>query len=153
MLGGLLPDIDNAASDFWDKLRGGNILARIVKPFIGKHRMISHSLLGMYLAGLLLRVILGWVGTVLLVDMEIIWWSIMIGVASHLVTDGLTKQGIPLLFPIPWEFGFPPLSIFRIKTGGLFEKFIFFPGLILLNAYLIYRFYGMYLQLFRGFFS
>jgi inner membrane protein len=153
MLGGLLPDIDNATSDFWDKFRGGNILARIVRPFVGKHRMISHSLLGMFIAGWLMKGFLAAVGTVLLVDMEIVWWAVMIGFASHLVTDAMTKQGIPLLFPLPWDFGIPPLEFLRMRTGGRRETWIVFPGLIIANILMFYYFYGRYLHLIRGFFS
>ncbi len=152
MLGGLLPDIDNATSDFWDKFRGGNILAKIVKPFVGKHRMISHSFLGLFIGAIILELLLSWMGTFLLVDMNVVWWSVMIGFISHLITDGMTKQGIPLLFPIPWDFGFPPFKFMRMKTGGFIETWIVFPGLIILNGYLIYANYGTYLELFRGFF-
>lgn len=151
MIGGLLPDIDNATSDFWDKFRGGNILAKIVKPFVGKHRMISHSILGLVITALFLELILSWVATFVLVDMDIIWWSVMIGFVSHLITDAMTKQGIPLLFPLPWDFGFPPFKFMRMKTGGFCEKWIVVPGLFALNGYLIYLYYDKYLELIRTF--
>lgn len=153
MIGGLLPDVDNATSDIWDKVRGGNVLARLMRPMIGKHRMISHSLLGMAIVGYGLKLLLPLVGTVLLVDMNIIWWSIMIGMASHLVTDSMTKQGVPWLFPIPWHLGIPPIEALRITTGKFVEKVIVFPGLIALNTYLIYNNYGTYLHLLRGFYK
>lgn len=152
MLGGLAPDIDNATSDFWDKIRGGNILAKIVKPFVGKHRMLSHSLLGMGIFALLLHYLLLGMGSFLLVDMDIIWWSVMIGFASHLLADAMTKQGIPLLFPFSWEFGIPPIEFFRMKTGGFTEKYIVFPGLLILNGVLIYQNYAVYLDFFKKFF-
>ncbi len=152
MLGGLLPDIDDVSSDFWDKLRGGHILARFVKPFIGKHRKISHSLLRLFIAGWLLKLLLAIIGTVLLVDMNIVWWATMIGFVSHLVADGLTKNGVPLLFPLDIDFGFPPFSSMRIRTGGFRETWLVFPGLILLNGALVYFFYWKYLALFRQFF-
>ncbi len=153
MIGGLLPDIDNATSDIWDKVRGGSIWAKMVKPFVGKHRMLSHSFIGMVIIGTLLHFLLLWMKTFLLVDMNIVWWSVMIGYISHLVTDGLTKQGVPLLFPIPIHFGFPPFELFRIKTGGFMEKTIIFPGLIFLNGYLVYQHYVAYLHLFKRFFE
>lgn len=152
MIGGLLPDIDNATSDIWDKIRGGNMIAKIVKPFVGKHRMFSHSLLGLFVVSFLLNLLLKWMGTFVLVDMEIIWWSVMIGIVSHLITDGMTKQGIPLLFPLPFDFGFPPFKFLRMKTGGFFETWVIFPGLVILNGYLIYQNYEQYLTFVKGFF-
>src|SRR5690606_5860825 len=129
------------------------ILAKIVKPFIGKHRMFSHSLLGMAIFGLLLHYLLIWVNTFVLVDMHIVWWAVMIGFGSHLIADALTKQGIPLFFPLPWEFGIPPIELLRMKTGGFTEKYIVFPGLIILNGVLIYQNYAVYLDFFKKFFE
>lgn len=153
MIGGLIPDIDSATSDIWDKFRGGNVIAPIIRPFIGRHRTISHSLLGMVIIGYVLRAVLALMGTVLLVDMTIVWWAMMIGVASHLITDAMTRQGIPLLFPLSIRFGIPPFEFMRMKTGGLIEKLIVFPGLILLNGYLVYANYSTYLHLLRGFYK
>ncbi|CAN5205405.1 hypothetical protein BH09PAT2_BH09PAT2_05810 [soil metagenome] len=153
MIGGLLPDIDNGTSDIWDKVRGGNILARFIRPLIGKHRMISHSILGMVIVGYLLNFVLSWLGSFLIVDMNIVWWSIMVGYLSHLVADSITHEGVPWLFPIPIRFGFPPFECMRMKTGGFIEKFIAFPGMILINAYLVYTNYSLYLLFVRGFFK
>lgn len=152
MIGGLLPDIDDATSDFWDKVRGGHFFGKLLHPLIGKHRMISHSILGLAIAGFLLKYILAWMHTFLIVDMDIVWWALMIGAFSHLVADSLTKQGVPWLFPIPIRFGFPPFEFMRITTGKFAETFIVFPGLILLNGYLVYANYGTYLTLVKGFF-
>src|SRR3989344_8161050 len=55
MIGGLLPDIDNATADIWDKIRGGSFVGKLIKPLIGGHRMLSHSLLGMAIVGFLLK--------------------------------------------------------------------------------------------------
>lgn len=152
MIGGLLPDIDNGTSDIWDKVRGGNILAKFIQPLVGDHRMISHSLLGMAIIGYLLEFILSWMNTFVLVDMHIIWWSVMIGFFSHLVTDSMTKQGVPWLFPIPIRFGIPPFEFLRMKTGGFTENIIVVPGLSVLNFYLIYANYSTYVSLVKGFF-
>lgn len=153
MIGGLLPDIDNASSDIWDKVRGGSVLAFIIKPIIGGHRMISHSILGMAIAGFLLKQLLVLIGTVILVDMNIIWWSIMIGYISHLIADSLTTEGVPWLLPIRIRFGFPPIKFFRFKTGGLGEQLIVFPGLLATNGYLFYVHYHEFLQFFRSLLS
>lgn len=150
MIGGLLPDIDDASADIWDKVRGGSLLAKIVKPIIGSHRMLSHSIIGMATIGFLLKQLLTLMGSVLLVDMNIIWWSVMIGYLSHLITDSMTTDGVPWLLPIRKRFGFPPLRQFRMKTGGIVEHWIFSPGLFVLNGYLIYTYYPQYLQFLRS---
>jgi inner membrane protein len=150
MIGGLLPDLDNVTSDIWDKIRFGNLLARLIKPLIGGHRMISHSLLGLGIVAFLSEKILNTLGGIILVDMKIVWAALIIGYLSHLLADTLTTEGVPWLFPIPYRFGFPPEKQFRIKTGGWGEKLIFFPGLILLNGYLIYRNYPAYLELIQS---
>lgn len=151
MMGGLMPDIDDATADIWDKIRGGHIFAKLIKPLIGGHRMISHSILGMAITGYLLKLFLAWLGTIVFVDMNIIWWSTMIGYFSHLVADSLTKQGVPWLFPIPIRFGFPPFRFLRIETGGIIEKSFIFPGLIFLNIYFIYTSYDLYIGFLKEF--
>ena len=151
MIGGLLPDIDNATADIWDKIRGGSFVGKLIKPLIGGHRMLSHSLLGMGIVGFLLDRALIAVSDIFLIYMNIVFWATMIGYFSHLLTDSLTTQGVPWLFPIPIRFGFPPFKSLRIKTGGFMEKVIVFPGLILLNGYIIYKNYFLYEALFRNF--
>lgn len=39
------------------------------------------------------------------------------GFASHLLADMLTKWGVPLLWPLGWDFGLPPFRSLRISTG------------------------------------
>jgi len=65
------------------------------------------------------------------VDPQIIFWALMIGYVSHLILDGLTEGGLPLLWPIKWKFGFPPIRSWRIKTDGWFEKWVVFPLIII----------------------
>jgi len=122
----------------------------LVTPFLGGHRLISHSILGVILFGLVSREILRLTGDILLVDMDIVWWSFMIGFVSHLLIDMLTKEGVPWLFPIPIHFGIPPLKFLRIKTGGLTEKSFIFPGLLLINAYLYYTHYSVFLTFIKN---
>jgi inner membrane protein len=148
MIGGLAPDIDQPTGALWNRMRGGSIISRMISPMLGGHRFISHSVLGVFLFGWLLKVGLELISPVLLVDMNIVWWAFMIGFVSHLVIDMLTKEGVPWLFPIPFHFGIPPLRRLRIKTGEMVEKSIIFPGLLFLNAYIIYTHYGKILQFF-----
>lgn len=148
-IGALAPDIDQSTATLWRRFRGGGILGKLLAPLLGGHRMISHSILGVFLFGFLLTALLNLVGTVLLVDMDIVWWAFMVGFVSHLVTDMFTREGVPWLFPLPFNFGIPPLRALRFKTGGFIEKSIVFPGLILINIWIYYSFYDKFLMLLR----
>ena len=60
---------------------------------------------------------------------------LIIGYAGHIIGDFITKDGIPLFWPLKVRSG---LKIFR--TGGAFESFL---GILLFftNIYLVYQFY------------
>lgn len=147
-VGGLAPDIDEPTAAIWKRVRGGSVFGKLIAPILGSHRMVSHSILGAVVVGYLLKWFLGLISGILLVDMDIVWWAFMIGFISHLVTDAMTKEGIPLLFPIPWDIGFPPIRALRITTGGVIEKSVIFPGLIVLEIYLIYANYDKLMEFF-----
>lgn len=149
MIGGLAPDLDQPTANLWRRLRGGSILGRIVSPLIGGHRFLSHSIVGIFLAGAIVKAILGMMKGILLVDMNIVWWAFMIGFISHLIMDLFTHEGIPVFFPIPFKIGIPPLRFLRIKTGGIVEKSFVFPMLIFINGYLYYSHYRTVLEFLR----
>jgi inner membrane protein len=153
MIGGLMPDIDNATSDFWQKIPAGTLIGRIIHPLIGHHRMISHSLVGIIIVGFIMKHALTALHQVVLVDMSIVWWSLMIGYVSHLVMDSFTIEGVPWFFPMPVRLGFPPFKFLRIKTGGLIEGIAVFPGLFILNGYLIYSHYWAFLTFIHSIFK
>ena len=151
LIGGLTPDIDQPTGDLWHKLPGGTLYSRLITPFLGGHRYISHSLLGIILFGFLAKWALQLASHTLIVDGTIVWWSFMIAYISHLCMDMLTKEGVPLLFPLPIKFGIPPMEIFRIRTGGLREKYFIFPLLLILNGVIIYLHYSKYLIFFHSY--
>lgn len=145
MLGGVAPDLDQPTAGLWQRIPAGSIIGRIIHPLLGHHRMLSHSIVGMAIFGYGLFFLLGWIKSVLVVDMTIVWWTFMIGYASHLLMDTVTKEGVPWLFPIPIRLGFPPFKFLRMTTGGILEKAVVFPGLLILNGYLIYMHYPAFL--------
>ncbi|HRN96373.1 MAG TPA: metal-dependent hydrolase [Candidatus Levybacteria bacterium] len=151
MIGGLAPDIDQPTGTLWNRTRGGSVISRMISPMLGGHRFISHSIIGVVLFGWVLKLALGLMSSVLLVDMNIVWWAFMIGFVSHLVMDMFSRDGVPLLFPIPIKFGIPPFRKLRMKTGGLFEKSVVFPGLIFLNVYIIYTNYDKFVKFITDF--
>jgi inner membrane protein len=144
-IGGLFPDIDQPTAHLWHKIPVGSIIGRIISPLFGGHRFISHSIIGIILTGILLRIVLAQINTVLLVDMNVVWLAFMIGYISHLIADTFTIEGVPWLFPMGIKFGVPPFKEFRIKTGGLREKYMIFPGFVLLNFYIFATHYNYFL--------
>lgn len=149
LLGAVVPDLDQPTAEFWNRIPAGTILGRLVHPLMGTHRLISHSIVGVILAGIGLKHLLTAIGGVLLVDMNVVWWATMMGYLSHMVMDTFTREGVPWLFPIPIRFGFPPFKFLRITTGGMIEKGVIFPGLLILNGYLIYQNYTKFLEILR----
>lgn len=149
LIGGLAPDIDQPTADLWHRIPAGSIVGRLLSPLLGGHRLLSHSIVGVFLFGIILRYGLYLMNSVVLVDMNVVWWAFMIGFVSHLVADTFTREGVPWLFPIPIKLGIPPFRFMRIKTGGFIEKLIVFPGLIFANGYIYYSHYSKFVDLFR----
>ncbi len=137
-IGGLFPDIDQPTADLYRRLPAGNVFGRMVAPILGSHRFISHSFLGIFVIGYVMNKFLEKVGR-----------TFMIGFVSHIFMDMLTKEGVPLMFPFGWRFGIPPIAKFRVKTGGLWEKGIIFPGLMILNGFIVYQYHQVFLSFFK----
>ena len=149
MIGGLTPDIDQSTGALWHKMTLGTIVGKFVAPLFGGHRTISHSILGLVLFAVLSKLFLILISGILIVDIDIVWWSFMIGVVSHLVADTFTHEGVPWLFPIPIRFGIPPIQALRFHTGGLIEKGIVFPALLLVNMFIFYTFHAHIIDFLR----
>lgn len=150
MVGGLAPDIDQSTGALWKKVRGGRFAAKLISPVFGGHRHISHSILGFVFFGVISKVFLTLISGILIVDMDVVWWSFMIGVVSHLIADTFTHDGVPYLFPIPLHFGIPPIKALRFHTGGFIEKAIVFPGFILLNMWIFYAYHGIIIEFLKN---
>lgn len=150
MIGGLAPDIDQPTADLWRRIPAGSIVGRIIYPILGGHRFISHSILGVFIFGFVVKYFLQAASGVLVVDRDIVWTAFMIGFISHLFVDMLTRDGVPWLFPIPIKLGIPPFRALRIKTGGMIEKSILFPGLMVTNGLIYYTHYQVFLDFIRN---
>jgi inner membrane protein len=135
IIGSLLPDADQASNRLWDLLPGGDGLGKILKNLFLAHRTLSHSILGLYLVYKIIYWLLPKLFNPNFVDYRIVAISLLIGYISHLAADGITEEGLPLLFPLKIKFGFPPIRSWRIKTGKWFEKYVVFPGVL---VYLIW---------------
>jgi inner membrane protein len=145
LAGGIAPDIDQPTAKFWNDIPAGSFLGRIIDPLMGGHRFLSHSLVGAGIFGFLFWWLLQLASHTLIVNNFIVWLSFMIGFFSHLLMDTITREGVPWFFPLPIRIGFPPIKSLRIKTGGIIEKCIIFPGLAIYNGYLYYSNYHFFL--------
>ena len=131
--GGIVPDIDQPTAPLWRNLPIGGIFGRMVARMLGGHRFITHSLLGVALAGFLFNMLLALLHPIMpSVQTDLVWWAFMIGMVSHLVMDTFTKEGVPWLLPIPIKIGLPPLRRLRITTGTWSESFITLPLLVVI---------------------
>jgi inner membrane protein len=145
-LGGIAPDIDQPTAPFWRNLPIGGFFGRIIDKMLGGHRFITHSIVGLLLFGLASRWLLLLLQPIMpAINIELVWWAFMIGMASHLVMDTFTKEGVPWLLPIPIKFGFPPIKTLRITTGKAGEV-IAFCLLILFDVCFCMANYGAILQ-------
>ena len=148
LVGGITPDIDQPTAPFWRNLPIGGIFGRIVDRLLGGHRFITHSLLGAALIAYLAHLLLNFLHPIMTgVDARLVWLAFVIGLASHLIMDSFTKEGVPWLLPVPIKFGIPPVKAFRVTTGHFVEMLIIFPGLIAFNIWLYYSHYHQVLDL------
>lgn len=136
-LGALIPDIDQAGSRIWDMLPGGGKAGNFLSRLFYKHRTLTHSLIGIFIIYSFFSWLLPKFLNPEYINPNLILMSIMIGIISHLISDGLTEDGVPLFFPINLNIGFPPFKAMRIKTGKWFEKFVVYPAVWIYVIWLI----------------
>lgn len=120
IIGSSAPDLDTPTGELWDKIPAGGVLSRLIKPvFIGGHRHLSHSLIGFVIFAslfwLLFSILNFRLGYILNTEYLILAYGL--GHISHLFADLFTEMGVPLLFPLDYHFGIPPIEKMRIKTG------------------------------------
>lgn len=150
MLGALTPDLDQPTADIWDRMLGGRLVHRLFTIFSGGHRHFTHSLLGIVTIGTATHYLLTHLITPAYIPAAlIIWKAFMIGYVSHSLADTLTDQGVPWLWPLPWNIKIPPGSrMLRVTTGSLVERFFFRAALIIAVVLLLTRHYAALLHLF-----
>ena len=142
-IGGIIPDIDQPTAPFWRNLPIGKIFGKVIDKLLGGHRYISHSVLGLVVFGVLANLLLRFLHPIMPhVNIQLVWYAFLIGVVSHLIMDMLTKEGVPLLLPIPFKFGIPPLKALRITTGKHVELLLVFPALLILDIWLCAKHYN-----------
>lgn len=106
-LGGMIPDICHGGSKIGKKLPW---LSKLINGLFG-HRTLTHSILFLIIVNALL---------LLFIPFESIRIGILIGMASHLLLDAATKNGIKLLYPLDITFRLP----LTMKTGSALESVV-----------------------------
>lgn len=131
-LSALVPDIDTQAAQIWQQIPGGKIVGKIASVAL-EHRNISHSILGMAIFGWLLHWLVAAFPSYWGIDTSTVTIACLIAYGSHLLADAITVEGIPLLFPYQYMFGFPPYPFngMRIVSGKWFENLLIFPLLVI----------------------
>jgi membrane-bound metal-dependent hydrolase YbcI (DUF457 family) len=138
--GALLPDIDNARSTLGKKF---GIVSKEIQHFAG-HRTFFHSILGLAFFALLgiglerlVAYLLSTRGLVLSADLvsteHLVLIGVLFGSVMHILADALTEGGVPLLWPNPKRFGFPPDRHMRFRTGTWPEHVIVWALMILVG--------------------
>lgn len=136
-LGGIAPDIDQPTAPLWRNIPVGRYFGKIFGALVGGHRFFCHSILGVAAFGALSLLLLQFLQPIMPnIDIYFVWGAFLTGVASHLIMDSFTKEGVPWLLPIPFKFGFPPLRRQRVTTGKGMENFVVLPLLIALTTWL-----------------
>jgi len=122
LIAGLAPDIDHSGSTISHRIPLGWVVGTVLK-----HRGVTHSLFAALLWWALWARWL--VPHVHLPE----WWAVaaLAGYLSHLLLDGATKEGVPLLWPWPRRY-----SLHLLKTGAAAELFAVMPLLGLLAVWM-----------------
>lgn len=150
IVGSLIPDMDQAGNRLWDLLPAGDFIGKIFRRVFYKHRTLTHSFLGLFLIYEALKYVLPYLLNPAYVDHHIVLGSVMVGYISHLIADSLTKEGLPLFFPIDINIGFPPFEFMRITTGKWVEKYIVFPLVGVYIILLILKYQHIFAQILRS---
>ncbi len=140
-IGALLPDIDNARSTLGHKL---GAVSKSIQRIAG-HRTIFHSLLGLVLGSLLavgLQQVIIWLlsqrGLTVPADFvgasHLVFFAVLFGSIMHIAADALTQGGVPLFWPNPKRYGFPPDSHWRFRTGTWPEFVIVWSFMIIVGV-------------------
>ena len=148
--GAAVPDMDTAGNRLWEMLPQGDKIGKILRNVFYKHRTFTHSIIGVFTLYKFFEWILPKFLNSQFIDHHVILWSIMIGIVSHLVSDSLTEEGIPLFFPLRFTFGMPPVRQMRIKTGHWFEHFVVYPGIWAYVIWLVFSKETVLLGILRG---
>jgi len=145
-LAGLIPDLDNGRrGSVLHTRRRFFLVAAFFSPtaWFTDHRERSHSAIGLGLFAALCLLYAFLISIIFEgVNFPFIYLlAAVAGYASHLVMDMFNKPGIPLLWPIPIPFYFPPWRRLRIAADNPLQHMLTLIGFMALGA-LLYPYAG-----------
>lgn len=112
-IGSLIPDIDHPNSFLGKKVK---IISVVINKIFG-HRGITHTPLICFLFGALLLLLGSYFNGLSQIIYSQFAIGIIVGYLSHLIMDGFTISGIPLLYPLTKKNYNLSLNLIRFKTG------------------------------------
>ncbi len=126
-LAALLPDIDHPNGSIRQKM---GFLGHIGLFWLS-HRGITHTLLALAVVELSAFYFLPYALAL----------AVALGYLSHLVADMVTRNGLPILWPLYRRHLHLLPRPLRISTGGIIETMIFFAVVFLMGFSILYRVY------------
>ncbi len=149
-IGSLTPDLDDPHNKLYTLIPiGDEVFAEVLEKFFGKHRSISHSILGVALFGYASHWLIWMIPEANGFNHQSLWLSFILALIFHLAADAFTKEGIPLFWPLRWKFSFIPIKELRLKTGGAFEVYVVRTLMLVLIAAVTYYKWPHFLEIFR----
>ena len=114
LIAAILPDIDNSKS----------VIGRKTKIFawLFKHRGVFHSIFAMIFFTVIIQVIFNQQNLIIV---------FLIGYASHLLADAMTKEGVTLFYPRKYRMHGP------LKVGSWLETLIFLVLIVLVIWFIV----------------
>lgn len=131
---GLLMEIGGLAAGLWCGFLFAVGFAALQLGF-SKRSMLVHTIVSLAVGVLLVRLA---TADALLVPLDLVTWGFGIGYVSHLLTDALTKEGVPLLYPLVKT----RFRVADITTGQFFERSVLSPLLMVAAVVLVYLLVG-----------
>lgn len=139
MIGALTPDLDHPATNLLRRTIGGNVVHQLFSQFSGGHRHFTHGIIGILAIYFFLQwIILQFIQEHIHPQMFTLLYAFMIGYVSHPIADTLTDQGVPWLWPFPWNIKLPPgPEELRVTTGSFVEMVLLRGGLLVAFFFLL----------------
>lgn len=149
-IGSLTPDLDNEKNKLYTFIPVlPELFANFGEKLFGKHRSISHSIIGLWILGYISHWLIYKIPVENGLLHEALWYSFFISVIAHVAADAFTKEGVPLLWPLKFKFGVPPFKFLRVKTGSRFELYFVRTVVFIFLGIITYTKWNVLVEIFK----